>query len=106
MNLAHPSNVDGSPADLDGFAVYFTPHVCSACFGRLMTRVDEVGVSTFICSNCGIIGIGSTITSGHMHPSNCACGLAAAGRDLKIRCTPNDGSFGVPSKIVARETGG
>lgn len=80
------------------------PHVCAACFGRLLARTDDAGVSLYTCSNCGIIGVGSAISSGVLHPSNCACGLKSAGRDLKIRCTPNDG-VDVPSKIIAREMG-
>lgn len=87
-----------------------SPHVCSKCFGRVLTR-DTFGQQTNRCSNCGAEATGPI-------ESLCACGIKLAGpkpakdeapkpgKNAGIRCVANDKRTpDWPGEIVAVQIG-
>jgi ribosomal protein L37AE/L43A len=84
-------------------------HVCRSCFGRLVSRPLDSGLSQYQCSNCGLV------REGHSAEVLCACGMkvrkslrnAMTGNtliDAGIRCIRNTNtSPEFPSLIVAIE---
>lgn len=80
------------------------PHVCRACFGRLVSRpaddADE-GQRLYHCSNCGLEA------EGHKPSALCACGTKlrkGKGQfvDAGLRCHENSAkSPEFPAEIVA-----
>ena len=76
------------------------PHICGACFGRVLTRQEEGAEREFRCSNCGATGP----AIGHGPKSICACRARIGTSDAGIRCgvnvhrTPEN-----PAEITAHE---
>lgn len=60
-------------------------HVCSACFGRVLSRPAGGGVSVYRCSDCGLSATGRTTRV------ICSCGMKLRGStDMGIRCMRNE----------------
>lgn len=80
------------------------PHVCGACFGRLVSQPAPGGGQRYQCTNCGAEARGDT-------PAVlCSCGLTlrrpsqASRADARIRCQPNPAPTPeFPSVFVAAE---
>ena len=98
---------DAAPGD-EGWAL--EPHICRACYGRLVSKAGEVpGWRTYLCTNCG------TEASAQAASLLCCCGIklrkpTASGRsraaliDAGIRCQVNPAPTpDFPSVIVASE---
>lgn len=73
------------------------PHICRACFGRMLMRETIDRRRVYRCSNCGIE------REGPDERVICCCGLKLRGRiDAGLRCQPNENkSPEFPSEIVA-----
>lgn len=74
-----------------------TPHVCRACFGRVVMRVTDDFKRVYRCSNCGIE------RDGQNEKTICCCGIKLRhGRDVMMRCQPNPAPTPeCPSEIIA-----
>lgn len=68
------------------FVWRLTSHLCGACLGRVLERLEDDGRPLYRCSNCGVEGEGR---QGLSHPSICACGSKLGKRDAGIRCIRN-----------------
>lgn len=76
-----------------------TPHVCRACFGRILVRETFDRRKVFLCSNCG------ASREGHDSRVICCCGLKLRpGIDMGVRCQENENrSPEWPGLIVAQQ---
>ncbi|ATI15689.1 hypothetical protein [Bordetella phage vB_BbrM_PHB04] len=88
-----------SKKDQDNWDWKLTPHVCRACFGRVLMRETFDRRKVFRCSNCG------AEREGHDSRVICTCGLKLrTGIDAGVRCMVNaDKSPEWPSEIVAEQ---
>lgn len=76
-----------------------TPHICRACFGRILKRATFGDISVHKCSNCGIEVINNDVRG------LCCCGIKyRTGKDSGIRCQMNEQRTPeFPSEIIAAE---
>lgn len=88
-----------SKNDKDNLPWFFSPHVCRACFGRVMMRETFDRRKVYRCSNCG------AEREGHDSRVICCCGLKLrTGIDAGVRCQVNeDRSPECPGEIVAEQ---
>lgn len=79
-----------------------TPHVCMACFGRVLQRALPAsggGERMFRCADCGVEGSGAT-------PAViCTCGFRVKGRaTMGLKCAQNTQKTPeFPAEIIARQ---
>jgi hypothetical protein len=72
------------------------PHVCAACFGRLLVRADGDRMIHHCCE-CGAESEGE-------HDSLCACGSLPPGSRVRLRCVTNEHRTpDAPNEIVVVE---
>lgn len=85
--------------DQQEFEWRITPHVCRACFGRVLMRETFDRRRIFRCSNCGVE------REGHDTRAICCCGLKLrTGIDAGVRCQVNEErSPEWPSEIIAEQ---
>lgn len=81
------------------FSWKLTPHVCRACFGRILVRETFDHRKVYRCSNCGVE------REGKDSRVICTCGLKLRnGVDAGVRCeVNNEKSPEWPSEIVASQ---
>ncbi len=71
------------------------PHLCAACFGRLLASTD--GRMLVRCSECGAEAEGG-------HEALCACGALPPGSRVRLRCVRNEHRTpDAPNEIVVVE---
>jgi len=60
-------------------------HVCSRCFGRVLSRPAGTGVNVYRCADCGLSATGRSARV------ICSCGIKLRGTtDMGIRCIRNE----------------
>lgn len=75
------------------------PHICAACFGRVLAKTVEGGAREFRCSNCDATWTGQA-------KDGCCCGMKVGNRDAGIRCVENPSRPPeLLSQIIAKEVG-
>lgn len=86
------------------------PHVCRACYARVVSTEQSDGKRLYLCTNCGLDAVSSKVSS------VCACGLkmrkggkhgtTGAMVDLGVRCHENRArSAAFPSIYTASYAG-
>ena len=86
-------------AEMSASEVYaLTPHVCSACGGRILRR-EAGGLVQYRCSECGRVGNAAP-------ESICCCGVKRSNGKHFLRCVVNpDRKPGFMNEIVVEEFG-
>lgn len=68
-----------------GYVWRIEQHVCSRCFGRILSRAIGDGINRYRCADCGLTKDGKTASV------MCSCGMKLRGnKDMGIRCERNE----------------
>jgi hypothetical protein len=80
-----------------------TPHVCGACFGRVLRSEPGLdGRWRFRCADCGV----ESDLGNDRSPPLCACRIKFANRNAGIRCAENPNPRPeMPAEFIAIDKG-
>lgn len=79
-------------------------HLCSACFGRLLSRKPEGAPRIYRCGTCGAESTATSRQGGKLHPAICACSTRYGSQDGGLRCVVNaERGPLLPYEIVVKE---